>query len=481
MHWLQFLSVALYFCVVFTIGFLSYRRHQSSTDFIIGGRSLNFWLTALAAHASDMSNWLFMGYPAAIFVAGLFGSWTAIGLILCMLINWHFVAPKVRIATEKYNSMTFSSFFESRLSDTSGLIRIFTAIMCFVFYSIYISAGLVGIGLLCENLFNLSYDAGIFVGIAVIVSYVLIGGYVTLAWIDLFQGIFLMCVIIFVPLYVIPTLGGWSSIKDVILEKKISLSLLPSHSNKTWMDVISIAAGWGLGYFGQPHIVTKFMGIKDVGNMYKSKRVGISWMVISLSAATLVGLIAIGFFPHGIKDAEQVFIKMVEAVFSPFLVGLMLCAVMAATINATSSQILVLASTLAEDFYKKLFRKEATSSEILLVSRLAIILAGILAFSIAFGKFSTIWTLVLYAWSGLGASFGPLLLFCLFSDKVNRYGAWAGIIAGGCSSAAWPLIDLYSPVHVQSLIVSFPFSCLCIYLVSLLTRHKSPNHKEPCP
>src|SRR3990172_6478385 len=197
-------AIVCYFAVLLIFSLFSYPKHISSADFIIGNRSMNYWVTAMAAHASDMSSWLFMGYPAVIFTLGMNQSWSAIGLILFMFLNWQLIAPKIRVATEQYNSMTFSSFFESRLADTSGVIRVFTAIMSLVFYTIYISSGLVGLGLLMELLFNVNYSVGIVIGILLVVPYVFTGGYLTLAWIDLFQGLFLMLMIIFVPLYLLP-------------------------------------------------------------------------------------------------------------------------------------------------------------------------------------------------------------------------------------------------------------------------------------
>src|SRR3990167_895867 len=198
-----FLAIALYIAILFLIGFFSYKGHQTSNDFLIGSRSLNFWLTALSAHTSDMSSWIFMGFPAVIFVGGLFNAWFAVGLILFMFLNWYFIAPKIRMKTEEYNSLTFSSFFESRFADTSGLIRIFTAVLSFIFYSIYISAGLLGIGLLIESLFGIPYHAGITIGICIVIPYLFIGGYRTLAFLDLFQGLFLLAVIFIVPLIVL--------------------------------------------------------------------------------------------------------------------------------------------------------------------------------------------------------------------------------------------------------------------------------------
>ncbi len=472
MYLSELLAVVCYFIILVIIGITSYRRHLSATDFIIGNRSLNYWLTAMAAHASDMSSWLFMGYPAVILTGGLFNAWSAIGLLIFMYLNWQLIAPKIRVATEQYNSLTFSSFFESRLADTSGLIRIFTALMSVVFYTIYISSGLVGLGLLLETLFNLHYDLGILIGILIVVPYVFTGGYVTLAWIDLFQGIFLMCVIIFVPFYLLQGVGGWAGINQAITTQHLTSALFPDFSSKTWFQLFGMTAGWGLGYFGQPHIITKFMGIRNIHEINKSKWIGMTWMLLSLSAATLVGLIGIAYFKGGLQDPEQVFIAMVRDSFPPFFIGFILCAVLAATINAMSSQVLVLSSNLTEDFYKRIFRKDASSAELLLVSRLGVIAVALIAYLIAYGKISSIYSLVLYAWSGLGSSFGPLLLLSLYWKKVNKYGAWSGILSGGIIAGAWPYLNKFIPVTIPSMLPGFLISLLLIILISLATREE---------
>jgi Na+/proline symporter len=207
-------AIVVYFLILLTIGYYSYRKNMSVDDFIIGNRSMNYWLTALSAHASDMSSWLFLAYPATIFTQGLLGAWTAIGLIVCMFLNWQWIAPKIRVATEQYNSLTFSSFFESRFGDTSGLIRVFSALILVVFYTIYIAAALTSMGDLLTSLFNLNYGIAILIGIVIVVPYVFIGGYKTLAWIDLFQGFFLLGVIIFVPLFLLGGVGGFFGISQ---------------------------------------------------------------------------------------------------------------------------------------------------------------------------------------------------------------------------------------------------------------------------
>lgn len=470
-------AVILYFALLAIVAIRSYTRSLTDTDFIMGDRSMNFWMTAMAAHASDMSSWLFMGYPAMIYLLGVHQAWAGVGLLLFFFLNWQLIAPKVRIATEQYNSLTFSSFFESRLADVSGVIRVFTSLMLFVFYTIYISAALVGMGYVLDILFGIPYAIGVIVGILIVVPYVFMGGYLTLAWIDLFQGIFLMLVIVFVPLYVLPSVGGFSGMMEALQQKGLSTSFIPNFKGVTLLEIFFLTVGWGLGYFGQPHIITKFMGIKNVSDIGKSKMVGMTWMLLALSAATLVGLVGVPFFPDKLKVESEVFILMVKQSFPPFFVGFILCAVFAATINAMSSMVLVLSSSLTEDIYKKVFRQGASPKELLLVSRLGVIFVSLVAFSIAIAKISTIYGLVLYAWSGLGASFGPLLLLCLYMRKVNKYGAWTGILLGGIISGVWPLFSGYFPVDIPPLPPAFAISFFSIWIVSKLTQRKSIYQK----
>jgi sodium/proline symporter len=473
MYFSKIIAVIIYIAVLLGVALLSYRKHQSSNDYIIGGRSLNFWLTALAAHASDMSSWLLMAYPAVIFTQGLFQAWIGIGLIIFMYLNWKLVAPRIRSATEKYNSMTLSSFFESRYNDTSGLIRIITALMLFFFYTIYVSAGLIGLGLLVESLFNCNYYLAISIGICVVIPYLFIGGYVTLAWTDLFQGLFLMAVCIFVPCYVIyHTLGSFQPIILAAAHKKISLALVPDFKFYTFVQILMIIGGWGLGYFGQPHIITKFMGIRKTSEMKKAMYVGMSWQIITIGCATLIGLAGIAYHPGLVDNPQLVFVSMVTELFTPVLAAFILCAIFAATISTMDSQILVLVSSFAEDFYKRVFHKNASSKTILFVSRTSIFIVSALAYAIAFTKFSTIFSLVSYAWSGLGATFGPVLIAGLFTKNSNKYGAWAGISSGGIVAGVWPYFNHLFKIDVPSIIPGFLISFLCIWFFSLITKKK---------
>ncbi len=462
-----------YFAVILLIAFASYRKQQSDADFIIGNRSLNFWLTALSAHASDMSSWLFLAYPAEIFQQGVFYSWAAVGLTGFMFLNWQFIAPKIRAITEQLGSLTLSSYFETRFADKSGAIRVVSALMAVLFYTFYITSGLYALGILVESLFGLSYLVGISVGLMIVVIYVFMGGYKTVAWIDLFQGFFLLGVIVFIPVSLLIGFGGTGPVLHAVSLKGISTSLFPDFTPKTLWSILMITAGWGLGYFGQPHIITKFMGIRRVSEMGKAKWLGISWQTIALLSATWIGLIGVYMFPQGLQESQEVILDIVKTTFAPFFAGLVLCAILAATTNVMAAQILVVASNLAEDLYKRLFRKEASPKELLWVTRASVVAIAMTGYIIAYFKITTIFKLVLYAWSGLGASFGPLLLLSLYLKNLNRYGAFAGILVGGLTAGVWPLFN--EPLGIGAMVAGFALSSCTIVGVSYLTREKKKS------
>jgi SSS family solute:Na+ symporter len=471
---MQFLAIFIYLTILVAIGVRSHLKHQTSNDFILGSRKMNFWLTALAAHASDMSSWIFMAYPAVIFATGLINVWVAIGLTFFMYLNWQFIAPKLREVTEQYNSMTLPSFFESRFHDTSGNLRIWTVIISLVYYTIYISALLLGLGILIQTLFGVHYLIGVILGIIIVIPYLFIGGYVTLAWTDLFQGIFLIFTIVLVPFCALPKIGGIEGLKQAISMKSNFQKALPELSFLSLFQIFSLITSWGLGYFGMPHILTKFMGIKNVKEMPKSKWVGISWQIISLAGATLVGLISIAYFSQsGIIDDQLVFINMVRDLFSPFFAAFILCAILGTTITSMDSQILVLASNLTEDLYKKVIRKEATSKELLFVSRVSVLIVALAAFIIAVTTSSSIFSIVSYAWFGLGASFGPVVIFSLYVKKTTKQGAWAGIVSGAFISFFWPFINKFIPIEIPTLIPGFAISSFTIWVISSMTKKKT--------
>lgn len=487
MHTQYFIAFATYFVILFVIGLVAHKAQKTTKDFIMGNRSLGYWVTAFSAHASDMSAWLFMAFPAAILIGGLSQAWIGVGLLLGMFCNWQFVAKRLREQTENYESYTLSTFFENKFHDTSGVIRVVTALMTIVFTTSYLSAALIAMGFLLESLFGINYYLGLSVAMFVATTYTFVGGYYTIAKVDQFQAIFLLFMIFIVPAVGFCLLpNGFETILEQAKLQNISLNLFHDNSPvdlkpvimpKGILAIILLILGWGLGYFGQPHIITKFMGIKCPDELRKSKYVGMSWQFITLASAAAVGLVGIGFFEGTLPNPELVFVTMVKSIFYPLIAGFILCGVLAANISTMDSQILVCASVLSEDLYKHIFKKHASDKELLIVSRLGVVLIAVTALGLAFVKSATVLEAVLYAWSGLGSSFGPLVLMSLYFKRCNRYGAIAGILVGGVIAGVWPSIN---PSIIQypipSMVPGFLLSLISIYLVSILTDKKGSNN-----
>lgn len=460
-----------YFLILLAIGLITRKKQSSSADFIVGNRSLSFWVTALTAHASDMSAWLFMAFPAAIFIKGVPGLWMAFGLIVGMYLNWQFVARRLREETERLNSYTLSTYFERRFGDGSGIIRVLTAVMSLVYLTTYLGAGVYAMGLLFNSLFGINYYVGLTIATSVVMTYTFLGGFITVAWTDFCQGIFLLFVILAVAVTSYLNLpNGWQSIVDAAHAKDIPLTLFENSHFYSWLTIIFLVLSWGLGYFGQPHIITKFMGIKTPSEIKKSKYLGMSWQILSLGAAGAIGLIGLAFYPEGLSDPQLVFVEIVKQLFNPLLVGFILCGMIAANMSTMDSQILVCASVLSEDLYKHIFRKNAAPHELLTASRAGVVIASVVSLIIAFFTSSSILNMVLYAWSGLGSSFGPLVLASLYDKKANRFGAIAGILVGGVVAGAWPFVNhMITDITIPSMIPGFFSGLFSILIVSRLT------------
>ncbi|MBN4077368.1 sodium/proline symporter [Sulfobacillus acidophilus] len=453
MNFTLFLPFIIYFFVLLSIGLIASKKQKTASDYILGGRSLNYWVAALSANASDMSTWLFLGLPALVFAKGSIGFFIGLGLIVGMFCNWHFIAPKLRAQTEKYGALTLFSYFEKRLNDRSGHLRLTSAIICLVFLTTYIAAGLIGIGVLFEAQFGINFYIGCLLGILAIIFYTLIGGFKAIAFTDFFQGIFLLVVVMLVPaLAFVDTKISFSEISSQIFSLK----------DASLIGTLSIALGWGISYIGQPHILNKFMAIKNVNEIHKSKYLSMCWQILALFSSALVGFFALYYFEQGSVSQEQIFIKMAQLLFNPFFVGLILCGILAATLSTMDSQIIVLASVLAEDIYKKSFRKKATSNEVMWASRFFVVVICIVALIIAAFRPTTIFALVEYCFIGLGCSFGPVVVMCLYSKKINAKAALIGMITGGLIGALWQTfnadISAFIPGFFGGLLTIFVFS-----------------------
>jgi sodium/proline symporter len=463
------IAFSIYLSILFVIGLLAYRRSKNASDFILGSRSTGYWVTAIAAHASDMSGWLFMAFPAAIYLTGTLEIWTAVSLTLFMYLNWKLVAPRIRTLTENYNTMTLSTFFEKHFGDTKGLLRITSALFCLYFFIFYISANLITLGLLFESAFGLSYTLGICIGVCV-VFYVLLGGFLSISWIDFFQGLFLLAAIIFVPLYALYMLpaaaapaGLLTGIREFAASHALSLNFFPQLTKHDILAVLNSAI-WGLGYFGQPHIITKFMGIRDVSIIKKAQVVGLSWQIITLSAAVLVGFVGMLYFPTGLANTNFIFIELVQQLLPSFIAGFVLCAILATAINVMGAQVLVSASVLSQDLFNR-FLSHRGDNFVLAVSRLCVlIICGISLLIAFFNQNLNLYSLILYAWTGLGCTFGPLMIATIFGVKATARGAFICIMTGGLTAALWPLLGTGIPAMLPGFMGGFAAAWLSTQL-----------------
>ena len=464
------LAFIAYFIVLLSIGIAFYQSNKEEKSFALGNRSLNYWVTAISAQTSDMGSWLFMGYPALIFTNGLFEAWTAIGLVAIMALNWYFIAPKIRTETYKYNSLTLSSYFASRLTPSPVIlseqdeskdesIKIISALISLLFFMFYISSGFIGLGRLFESAFSIDYFYALLIGLFITASYTYIGGFLAVSWCNLFQGILLLFIILFVPFYALHIIGGFQAITSAALASDISLHLFPSIQKIG--NALLLICGFGLGYFGQPHILINFMGIKDVNKMKYAARVGITWQILALFGGIMVGLTSIGFFAGNVVNPEHLFVIMVTHLFSPFVAGFALCGILAAILSTVTTQILVATSNITEDLYKTVY-KNSTNKQLLWVSRLGVLGITFIAFLIAMFNTDSIYNLVLYAWSGLGSAFGPLLILCLYSKIPDKRGGIAGILTGAIASGIWPFFN----GTISPLIPGFGLSTAAIILFS---------------
>ncbi|UTW00388.1 sodium/proline symporter PutP [Marinomonas rhizomae] len=462
-----------YLVVMLGIGLYAYKRTSSSEDYFLGGRSLGPWPTALSAGASDMSGWLLLGLPGYAFAAGLESVWIAGGLFVGTWLNWLICAKRLRTYSIKANNaLTLPDFLSIRFNDKSKLIQTISALFILLFFLFYTSSGLVAGGKLFETVFGLDYTYAVIIGTVCVVSYTLFGGFLAVAWTDLVQGLMMSAALVIVPLVALD--GGWSELSSTLMEKNPNLlDIWTSVSGEplTAIGIISLVA-WGLGYFGQPHILARFKASRSNKDIKTARRIAVIWTFISMAGALLIGLVGITFVDSSLSgnlaDPEKIFMILVNAVFHPVVAGILLAAILAAIMSTADSQLLVSSSALAEDFYKQLFNKEATQKQIVNVGRFAVVAISIIALVLALNPESSVLGLVSYAWAGFGAAFGPAILLSLFWRNMNRNGALAGIVIGGVTVVVWKqltggIFDLYE------IVPGFVLSTIAIFAVSLAT------------
>ncbi|WP_285872631.1 sodium/proline symporter PutP [Metabacillus litoralis] len=470
-NYAQLTAIIIYLIGMGAIGVIATKMTSNLNDYVLGGRRLSAGVAALSAGASDMSGWLMLGLPGAMYVSGMGGMWIAIGLSIGAYLNWQFIAKPFRVYTEVSNdSITIPDYFESRFRDKSKLLRVVSAIIILVFFTFYTSSSLVGGAILLENSFGMDYTLALWVGCAVILSYTLFGGFLAASWTDFIQGILMLLALIIIPFVVIYELGGWGETLQKV--GNIDPSYLDVTTGATFIGVASLLA-WGFGYFGQPHILVRFMGIKSTKEIPKARLIGMAWMIISLFGAIFIGFTGIAYFADApLENSETVFIMMTQVLFNPWVAGFLLAAILAAIMSTVDSQLIVASSALAQDFYKQLFRREASQKEEMIVGRIACLVIAVIAIFLGYDRDSKVLELVSYAWAGFGAAFGPLIILSLFWKRMTRNGALAGMIVGAVTVIVWSnltdgIFELYE------LAPGFVFSCLAIVIVSLLGKAPS--------
>lgn len=466
-----FIALGLYFAAMLVIGYLAFRRTSDHEDYMLGGRNLPPWVAALSAGASDMSGWLVMGLPGAIYLSGLIEAWIAVGLTIGAYLNWLLVAPRLRAYTQvSRNSITVPSFFENRLRDTSRLLRILAGVVILVFFTLYISSGMVAGGVFFESSFNSDYLLGMALVAGVTLLYTLFGGFLGASFTDVVQGLMMVVALIVVPTAAVIAIGGFGEVGayvDELAPDHLSLIGGTALTGGTVLAIIS-ALAWGLGYFGQPHIIVRFMALRSPRQAKTARRIGMTWMIISLVGAVFSGIVGVAYMAaRGIDlgNPETVVLVMSQTLMHPFIAGLVLAAVLAAIMSTISSQLIVCSSALVEDLYKVMKKTPPDDKRMVLLGRLAVLVVAIVAAVLAIIPDDTILGLVAFAWAGFGAAFGPLILLSLFWRRLTNWGALAGMFVGAAGVFIWDVVW----VEMYELLPAFICATIVAVVVSLAT------------
>ncbi|WOF16767.1 sodium/proline symporter PutP [Methanoplanus sp. FWC-SCC4] len=462
----------VYLGIMVAIGLLYYKKTHTVSDYILGSRGLNRYVAALSAEASDMSGWLLLGLPGLAYISGMSAIWVALGLIIGTFLNWKFVAKRLRIYTHLANdSLTLPDFFRNRFNDKSDILGGISSVFILIFFLIYTSAQFVSGGKLFNTVFGIDYTAALLIGSLIVVAYTFTGGFKAVCLTDFIQGVLMFFALLSVPIAAMiliggpaETLAGISQINPDLLNPFIDGE---SGSPLTFIAIVSMLA-WGLGYFGQPHILVRFMAIKKPEEITEARNVAMIWVIISLLSAVAIGLIGKIFLSQPLvgSDSETVFMVMTGEVFFSFLAGIIYCGILAAIMSTASSQLLVSASAVSQDLYKAFLKKDAKDKELIWVSRFSVLFVAVIAIGLAIDPNSFVFSIVSYAWAGFGAAFGPAILMALFWKRTTRQGALAGIIIGGLTVLIWKQFAFFG---LYEIVPGFILSMLAIYVVSKMT------------
>ncbi|MFA0142408.1 sodium/proline symporter PutP [Vibrio kanaloae] len=470
-----------YLIMMLAIGVIAYKRTSNSTDYFLGGRSLGPWPAALSAGASDMSGWLLLGLPGYAYAAGFEAFWLAGGLLVGTWANWLISAKRLRTYSITTESLTLPEFLSRRFNDNSKLIQTISAFFILLFFLFYTSSGLVAGGKLFETVFGLDYTTAVIIGTVCVVSYTLFGGFLAVSWTDLVQGLLMSAALLIVPIAAMN--GGIGQLSTDLHNINPELLTLWNDAKGEPLSAIAIIslAAWGLGYFGQPHILARFKATRSNKDLTTARRIAVVWTALSMIGAMLVGLVGLVYVTNSgapkLEDGEKIFMLLVNAMFHPVIAGILLAAILAAIMSTADSQLLVSSSAMAEDLYKQVLKKDATSEEIVRVGRFAVILISLIALALAMTPDSSVLGLVSYAWAGFGAAFGPAIVLSLYWSRMNRNGALAGIVVGGVTIVLWKQFT-GGWFDVYEIVPGIILSTISIVIVSLITGEPEDQVKK---
>jgi sodium/proline symporter len=466
------ITFIFYLVFMVLIGWYFYKKTANISYYILGGRSLNSWVASLSAQASDMSGWLLLGLPGLAYSTGLGSIWIAIGLGIGAYLNWKVIAKRLRKYTQVAgNALTLPVYLQNRFKAKTNTIRIVSAIFILVFLLIYTASGFVAGARLFNTVFELPYHWALITGVFVIITYTFLGGFMAVSWTDFIQGGIMFFALISIPIIAVMSYGGISDSVHALAQKELFDVFSGGQGQSlTIIGIISLLA-WGLGYFGQPHILVRFMAIKHSNQISKARKIAIIWVAITLLCAILIGMWGNIIVDRQLvaEETETVFMLMVDILVNPWFTGIVLSAILAAIMSTADSQLLVASSAMTEDLYRAIFRRNASQKELVWVTRASVVIIAAAAFLIAINPESTVLGLVAYAWGGFGAAFGPLMILSLFWERMTHKGAIAGIIVGGLTVLIWKQFT-GGAFDVYEIVPGFLFSALSIVIVSLFDK-----------
>lgn len=464
-------TFAAYIVLMIYIGYRGYKSTQNLSDYILGGRQLTAFVAALAAGASDMSGWLLLGLPGEVYSTGISASWIAIGLIIGTYVNWKFVAAPLRTYTEHANNaLTLPDFFANRFKDRTNILRIVSAIVILIFFTLYCASGVVAGARLFESMFAMSYMTALWIAALCTIAYVFIGGFLAVSWTDAVQASLMFTALIIVPIAAVFSVGGLDNAVQVA--ESVNPNSAHMFEGVTVMGIISSLA-WGLGYVGQPHILVRFMAIDSIKSIPSARRIGMIWVILCLAGAVAVGFFGLAYFNTHTEylnrvasNPERVFIELSILIFNPWIAGIFLAAILAAVMSTLSAQLLVCSSSLTQDIYKTFLHREASEKQLVTFGRIMVVAVAIVAIFLAWDPNSGVLAMVSYAWAGFGAAFGPVVVFALTWRRMNKMGALAGMVVGAATVLIWKQFGWFG---LYEIVPGFIFASIAIYVVSLAT------------